>query len=186
MRIQRGDRGSGPPPPPETYKNIGFLSNIGPDPLKITKLPSQHSMLGHHRPASETPFKWPASETPFKWRFAGGTMMARLYCYLDPLSPNQPKNVKKSWTPSEKNFLDPHMATVVCGVLWLVIGLISFLIFQISHYCCVTVCVLCPSLAVPCTAKIVSMIRKCHNHKLQIKPWNREEEPHNNLETPER
>ena len=37
---------------------------------------------GHHRPASETPFKWrfhhrPASETPFKWRFAGVPMMAQ-------------------------------------------------------------------------------------------------------------
>ena len=63
-----GDRGSGPPPPPENYKNIEFLSTTGPDPLKITKLPIQHSMLGHHRPASET---------PFKWRFAGGPLMAR-------------------------------------------------------------------------------------------------------------
>ena len=49
-----GDRGSGPPL--ENYKNIGFLSNTGPDPLKITKLPIQHSMLGHHWPASETLF----------------------------------------------------------------------------------------------------------------------------------
>ena len=54
----------------------------GPDPCwKITKIrvsqqyrsrtpkkTSQHSMLGHHRPASET---------PFKWRSAGGQMMAR-------------------------------------------------------------------------------------------------------------
>ena len=39
VRIQRGDRGSGPPPPPpENHKNIGFLSNTGPDPLEITKL----------------------------------------------------------------------------------------------------------------------------------------------------
>ena len=36
VRIQRGDRGSGPPPPGK-YKNIGFLSNAGPDSLKITK-----------------------------------------------------------------------------------------------------------------------------------------------------
>ena len=28
--------------------NIGFLSNTGPDPLKITKAISQHSMLAHH------------------------------------------------------------------------------------------------------------------------------------------
>ena len=36
------------------------LSNTGPDPLKFSKLPSQHSMLGHHRPASKTPFNTPA------------------------------------------------------------------------------------------------------------------------------
>ena len=59
----------GPYSPLKNHKNIGFLSNTGPDPLKITKLLSQHSMLGHHRPASET---------PFKWRFAGGSLMARL------------------------------------------------------------------------------------------------------------
>ena len=29
------------------------------------------------------------------------------------------------------------------------------------------------------------MIRKYHNHKLQTNPWHREEEPHNNHETPE-
>ena len=40
-----GGRGSGPA---EKSQNIGFLSNTGLDPLKITKLPSQHSMLGHH------------------------------------------------------------------------------------------------------------------------------------------
>ena len=54
--IQRGDRGSGPPPL-KNHKNIEFLSNTGPDPLKFSKLPSQHSTLGHHRHASETPFK---------------------------------------------------------------------------------------------------------------------------------
>ena len=64
LRFHRGDRGLGPtPPPPWKHKNIGFLSNTVPDPLKITKLLSQHSMLGHHRHASET---------PFKWRFTGG------------------------------------------------------------------------------------------------------------------
>ena len=63
-----GDRGSRPPPL-ENHKSIGFLSNTGPDPLKTTKLPGQHSVLGHHRPARET---------PFKWRFSGGPMMAHL------------------------------------------------------------------------------------------------------------
>ena len=70
-RIQRGDRGSGPPPPTEKYKNIGFHSNTGSDPLKITNLQSQHSMLGHHRLVRETP-----------WRFAGRPMMVRSYWYF--------------------------------------------------------------------------------------------------------
>ena len=80
MRIQRGDRGSGPPM--KNHKNIGSLSNSGPDPLKITKLPSQHSMLGHHKRASETPFNV--------------STMARLLWYLDLPTPSstQQKNVK--------------------------------------------------------------------------------------------
>ena len=41
---------------PEKSQIYRALSNTGPDPLKITKLPSQHSMLGHHWNASETPF----------------------------------------------------------------------------------------------------------------------------------
>ena len=65
--IQRWERGI-QTPPLKNHKNIGFLSNIRPDPRKITKLPSKHSMLGHHRHASEA---------PFKWRFAGGPLTAR-------------------------------------------------------------------------------------------------------------
>ena len=65
---EAGDRGPDPPPL-KNHKNIGFLRNTGLDPLKITKLPSHHSMFGHHRHASET---------PFKWCFAGGPMMARI------------------------------------------------------------------------------------------------------------
>ena len=36
---------------------MGFLINTGPDPLENHKLPSQHSMLGHHWPASKAPLK---------------------------------------------------------------------------------------------------------------------------------
>ena len=42
MQIQRGGGGGGAEgldPPLKNNKNIGFPSNIGPDPLKITKLP---------------------------------------------------------------------------------------------------------------------------------------------------
>ena len=55
MRGARGGTGRpDPPPPPEKSQNIGILGNTGPDPLKNHKPPSQHSMLGHHRHASET------------------------------------------------------------------------------------------------------------------------------------
>ena len=40
----KGGGTGGPPPPLKNHKNIGFLSNTGLDPLKITKLQSQHSM----------------------------------------------------------------------------------------------------------------------------------------------
>ena len=52
----------------ENHKNIVFFSNTCPDPLKIVKLPSQFTILGHNRHASET---------SFKWRFAGGPKRAR-------------------------------------------------------------------------------------------------------------
>ena len=41
----------------KNHKNIEFLGNTGQDPLKFSKLPSQHSTLGYHRHASETTFK---------------------------------------------------------------------------------------------------------------------------------
>ena len=87
-QIQRGAGVRTAPPPLKNHKNIGFLSNTGPDRLKITKLLSQHSMLGHHWPV-------PVSEMPFKWRFAGGPMMARFKCYLESLSPHQKQKKKK-------------------------------------------------------------------------------------------
>ena len=43
-----GGEGVQTPPLSENHKNIGFLCETGPDPLKITKLQSPHSMLGHH------------------------------------------------------------------------------------------------------------------------------------------
>ena len=68
-RIQRGGQGVRTTPL-KNHKNIEFLSNTGPDPLKFSKfskLPNQHSTLGNH---------WPGSETPFKWRFTARPMMA--------------------------------------------------------------------------------------------------------------
>ena len=62
--IQRGGGGRGGLDPLKNHKNIEFISDSGPDPLK-----NQYSMFGHHQHASKT---------PFKWRFAGGSMMVRL------------------------------------------------------------------------------------------------------------
>ena len=61
--------GTGGQDPLKNHRNIEFPSNIDPDPLKINKLQSQNSMLGHHGRASET---------PFKWGFTGRPMMAHL------------------------------------------------------------------------------------------------------------
>ena len=67
VRIQRGGTG-GPDPPPRKSQKCRFFSNTDRDLLKILRIPSQHSILGHNNHASKMPFKWP---------FAGGPMMAR-------------------------------------------------------------------------------------------------------------
>ena len=74
---QEGTGVQTPPPPLKNHNTIGFPSNTGPDPQKITRLPSQHSMLGHHM---------------YDRRFVGGPMLVRLWWYLDRLSPHQLKN----------------------------------------------------------------------------------------------
>ena len=62
-RIQRGGgRESGPPPPPppphlKITKTENFSAILDRIPWNSQKLPSQHSTLGHHQHASETPFK---------------------------------------------------------------------------------------------------------------------------------
>ena len=58
----------GPDPQSKITKYMGFFSDTSPDPLKIVKLPSQLSILGHNRHGSKT---------HIKWRFAGGPKMAR-------------------------------------------------------------------------------------------------------------
>ena len=90
--------------PLKNHKNKGFLSNTSPDRLeKNTKLPSQHSLLGH---------LWPASETPFKLRFAGGPMMPTYsgIC-LYPLPLKKKKTLSKL-DPLWQCFLDPRMSLI--------------------------------------------------------------------------
>ena len=44
--IQRGGQGVRTPPPLKNHKNIGFLSNTGPDPLKHHKAANGASLAG--------------------------------------------------------------------------------------------------------------------------------------------
>ena len=80
VRIKGGGQGFRTPTPLKNHKFIGFLINTGPVSLKITKLPSQHSTVGHYRPASET---------PFQWRFAGRSIITRIWLSLEPRSPKK-------------------------------------------------------------------------------------------------
>ena len=69
LPIMRGSRGGGGGQgvrtPSLKITKIGFLSNTGPDPLKITKLPSRIPC-------------WATISTPAKQSFAGGPMLVRL------------------------------------------------------------------------------------------------------------
>ena len=57
-----------PPPPPENHKNIGFLSNTGPDPIKIHKATKPafnvRPSSARQRDAIEMAFSWRADDDP--------------------------------------------------------------------------------------------------------------------------
>ena len=84
--------------PLKNHRNIGFSSNTGPDPLKITRLPSQHS-FSHHRHDSETPLKM-----AFRWRADVDPLMV-VFCSSLPSSTKK----KKSKLDPLWHFLDPRM-----------------------------------------------------------------------------
>ena len=81
-RIQRGTWGSRPPL--KITKNIGFLSNSGPDPLKNHKAT---------KPVFNVGLLLARQQNAIEWRFTGGPMMARFLWYLDPHSLHQLKKV---------------------------------------------------------------------------------------------
>ena len=92
-RIQRVGQGVRTPPPPpqhththlKNHKNIEFLSNTGPDPLKFSKTT---------KPAFNVGSSSACQRNAILRRFAGGPMMARFLWYLDPLSlKKEEKNV---------------------------------------------------------------------------------------------
>ena len=105
---REGDRGFGLPL--ENYKNIGFLSNTGPDTLKITKLPIQHSMLGHHRPTNETPFNGVLLAGQW-WPVNSGIWI------LPPLIKLK-KKCCQSWIPSDKQFWISTCLWCIQNLFW--------------------------------------------------------------------
>ena len=72
-------------------KQVCLLAHL--TPWKITKRPIKHSMLGHHRSASET---------PFKWRFSGGQIKAHFYMYIG--FSKEKWYMYESWTPCDRTF----------------------------------------------------------------------------------
>ena len=79
------------PPPPKNHKTIGFIAIVVRISRKITYIPSQHSMLGHHPLVSQMAFLWQADD---------GLILV-VFLFLSPLT-----TYKKSqaWTPSDKTF----------------------------------------------------------------------------------
>ena len=83
MRGSRGGTGGGDTPPPlKNHKNIGFLSNTGPDPLGNYKATMPAFNIGpskvRQRNVIKMAFRWWADDGRFKW-------------YVDRLSPHQLK-----------------------------------------------------------------------------------------------
>ena len=81
-------------------------------------------MLGHHRPASET---------PCRWRFTGGPMMTHLQGYLNPPTPDQLKKRSQSWTPSEKTFWIRACACLVIFIFAVINSLTFKICFEEYH-----------------------------------------------------
>ena len=93
-RISCGSRGGtgGPDPPLKNHKNIGFLSNTGPDLLK------------NHKATKPAFNVWPSSarqRMAFRWRADDGPL---LVVFGSPHLKKQQQKKKRcqSWNPSEK------------------------------------------------------------------------------------
>ena len=101
-QIQRGDR------PLKNHKNIGFLTNSGPYPLKITKLPSLKPAF-NVGPSSARQLglsynQWHARETPYQWRFTGGPNDGPLIVEFGSSLPLSIKKKQQKKTMSDKTF----------------------------------------------------------------------------------
>ena len=98
MRGSRGGGvGRGPEPPLKNHKNIGFLSNTGPDPLKNHKAIMQAFNVGtssaHQRNTISMAYRSRADDCP-------------LLVIFESSLPSSKKKKKhcQSWTPSGKTF----------------------------------------------------------------------------------
>ena len=99
MLIQRGDQGSGPPPPLKNHNNIGFLSNSGPDPLKHYEAIEPAFNVG---PSSAR--KRNAILIAFRWRADDGPLIV-VFRSSHPSSTKKRKKItSQNWTPSDKKF----------------------------------------------------------------------------------
>ena len=92
IRMGGGCSGSGTPSPDKSQKYRVILQYWSGSPEKNTKHPSQHSMLGHHRPASE------ANLIAFRWRVDGGPFIA-VFGSSMPSSTKTEKKLYQIWTP---------------------------------------------------------------------------------------
>ena len=86
-----GSRGGGgvPDPPLKNHKNIGFLSNYGPDPLKnyaATEPAFNFGASSERDDAIQTAFRWLADDGP-------------LIVVLDPPTPHQLKKKPSKLDP---------------------------------------------------------------------------------------
>ena len=98
VRIQRGDRGSGPPPPPLiNHKNIGFLSTTGSDPLKHLQnyQASTQCWANIGLPAKRH------LNVAFRWWSDNGPL---LVLFGSSLFPSPTKKTCQNWTTSDKTF----------------------------------------------------------------------------------
>ena len=97
VRIQRGGGGQGVWAPLENYKNIGFLSNTGPDPLKITKL--SRAIIG-------PPMKRHLNGVSLGGGVGGGGGVdgPLIVVFGSFLPSSNRKKRRQSWTPSDKFF----------------------------------------------------------------------------------
>ena len=112
---RRRDRGSGPPL--KNHKNIGFFSVLFWIPWKITKLPSQHSILAI------------ISMPAFCWQANGGLILVVFGC-THQLKKTQKK--RQSWTLSEKTISAYFWNNISFMVSFLEKDLYRFKLLQIK------------------------------------------------------